>query len=338
MTSARQAWRELAEGRASEPGWNARRTAAACSAGILIAVRKPDDVPALLIEVSTLAVPPIAEYPSAEGFHVIPESMAAGPRGKVRLCLVLANSRYQDVFGVLVDDVVEDIRNRTQEDDVVRGFLARLRAWQVFMRRHGPTPLSAESQIGLFAELLFLRDHVLTAMPAHSAIGAWVGPLGRPQDFQLEQVAIEVKASAGGLKEVQISSLEQLDTALCGTPVVLCWADLASAPEPLGIHLPRLVAELKAVMSEGEGPALKLFEERLLELGYLDAHEKHYAGRLYRLRTMTFYRVSGAFPRIERGDVRQGVMSCSYMIGLSGCEAFEVSAVEVDHLIRRDVA
>jgi hypothetical protein len=334
VTSALQVWRELARGPASEPGWNARRVAAVSGAGILIAVRKPGDVPALLIEVSTLAVPPIAEYPSAEGFHVVPESIVAGPRGQVRLCLLLSNGRYRDVFGVLVDDVVEDISARAHEDEIVRAFLARLREWQVFMRRHGSGPLSVENQIGLFAELLFLRDHVLTAMPALSAIGGWVGPLGRPQDFQLEQVALEVKASVGGIKEVQISSLIQLDTTLCGTPIVLCWVDLASAAEPLGIHLPRLVSELKGIISGGDGAALKLFEERLLELGYLEAHERHYAERLYRLRAMTFYSVSGAFPRIERGEVRQGVISGSYVIGLAGCEGFEIPAAEADRLVR----
>jgi hypothetical protein len=149
----------------------------------------------------------------------------------------------------------------------------------------------------------------------------------------LQQVAIEVKASASSIKQVQISSLEQLDMGLCGVPIVLCWVDLAAAAGPLGIDLPHLVAELKGIMNREDPAALRLFEERLLEVGYLEAHERHYAGRLYRLRSMTFYSVSGAFPRIERGDVREGVISGSYMIELSGCDAFEIPATDVDHLI-----
>lgn len=332
MTPALQIWSELAATPALAAGWNARRLSASSSAGILIAIRKPEDVPALLIEVSTTAVPPITEYPSAEGFQVAPESIAAGPTGRVRLCLILANERYRDVFGVLVEDVVADLRNRQDENDVVRGFLARLRGWQVFMRRHGPSPLPVEEQVGLTAELLFLRDRLVGEIPAQAAVSAWVGPLGAPQDFMLPQVAVEVKASASGIKEVQISSLAQLDTQLCPKPILLCWMDLVAAPA--GVSLPQIISELRRTLSREDPAALRVFEERLLEVGYLDAHEKHYVGRLYRLRATTLYSVLGAFPRVERGEVREGVLSCSYVIGLSGCDAFDIPPAEADRLIR----
>ena len=221
----------------------------------------------------------------------------------------------------------------TNEDDVVRGFLARLRSWQIFMRRHGASPLDLEAQIGLIAELLFLRDHVLWALPPQAAVSAWVGPLGRPQDFSLEGAVVEVKASTVGVKEVQISSLDQLDMSQGGKPIVLCWTELLSAAGPLAFDLPHVIAEVRGIAGR-EPAALRLLDERLLEVGYLDAHERHYAGRRCQLRAMTFYYVSGAFPRIERGDVRSGVTSCSYVIDLSACEHFEISAAETDRLIR----
>lgn len=335
MMPALQTWHELAAAPGLKTGWNARRLAATSSAGILLAVRNPDDVPALLVEVSTAAVPPVAEYPSAEGFQVFPESIVAGPKGRVRLCLMLANERYRDVFGVLVEDVVTDLGNRREEADVVRGFLARVRAWQVFMRRHGPSPLAVEVQIGLIAELLFLRDRLFRAMPVNAAIVAWMGPLGGPQDFMLPRVAIEVKASSG-VQEIKISSLAQLDTHLCQKPILLCWMDLTAGAEPAGFSLPRVISELRETLNREDPSALKTFQERLFEVGYLDAHEKHYEGRFYKLRATTFYAVSGAFPRIERDDVREGVVSCSYVIGLSGCEAFELPATEANDLIQGD--
>jgi hypothetical protein len=201
------------------------------------------------------------------------------------------------------------------------------------MRRHGPTPLDVEAQIGLMGELLFLRGHVLSALPPRAAVTSWVGPLGRPQDFSLEGAAVEVKASTVGGGEVQISSLEQLDTSHGGKPIVLCWAELLSAGGPQAADLPQVVAEVRGIVAR-EPEAARLFDERLLDVGYLDAHERHYAGRLYQLRAMTFYHVSGAFPRIERPDIRDGVISCSYVIDLSACENFEISRAETNRLIR----
>jgi len=167
------------------------------------------------------------------------------------------------------------------------------------------------------------------------AVAAWAGPLGAAQDFLLPLVAVEVKASTvAGTREIQISSLAQLDARLSQKPIVLCCVDLALASGAGALSLPRIVAELRSALGRTGPNALKLFEERLLEVGYLDAHEKYYEGRQYRLRGMTFYSVSGAFPRIERSDVRDGVTSCSYVINLSGCAEFELSATEADRLVR----
>jgi hypothetical protein len=339
MTSVQEIWNELAAPSRNETGWNARRVGGSSSAGILLAVRKPDNIPALLIEVPALAVPPIAEYPTAEGFHVVPEPMISGPKGRVRLCLVLADERYGDVFSTLVDDVIADLAHWSRDEDLVRGLLARLQAWQIFMRRHGPSRLETEAQIGLAAELFFMRDWILARIPARETVAAWTGPLGSPQDFILPGVAIEVKASTTPQgQEIRISSLEQLDSHRCRTPLLVCWMKLAPEAEPLGASLPRIISELRETLGSKDRAALGLFEERLLEAGYLDAHAKHYEQRLYRTQIVKLFSVSGAFPRIERNEVREGILSCSYMIRLSTCGAFEVSAAEADHLIRQSAA
>ena len=101
-------------------------------------------MPALLVELRAKAVPPIVEYPAARGFEVFPEPIDPGPRGRVRLCLILTDARFRDVFGVLVDDIIANLRDCPREDDVVRRMLARLHVWQVFMRRHGPGELDGK--------------------------------------------------------------------------------------------------------------------------------------------------------------------------------------------------
>ncbi len=334
MTVAQQTWKELAALSGQSQGWNARRVNASSSAAIFFAIRSPENVPALLVEVSAISVPPIVEYPAAEGFQLQPEPMAPGPRGRVRLCLVLANEQYRDVFAVLVEDVIAGLCDQPQEEGVVRNLLARLHVWQVFMRRHGAGELGLEAQTGLAGELLFMRDRILGRIPARETIDAWVGPLGGPQDFILPAVALEIKASTMSMpQEVPISSLEQLDTERCAVPLLLCLLKVTAGVGAGGESLPQIVMGLRELLIRQDPVARGRFDERLLEVGYLDVHAHHYDQRLFRIHAVTPYRVAGAFPRIEVSDVREGILSCRYGIQLSSCSTFEIAEAELDNLI-----
>src|SRR5262249_25067588 len=154
-----------------------------------------DRSPALLIEVAARTIPPIVEYPSGRGFRLYPETVTPGPRGQVRLCLVLTDSAFADVFSILAHDVAETVARTSSEQDAVRSFIARVRVWQGFMNRHGPDGLSSEAQTGLFAELSFLESIVLARLLPADAIQAWTGPSGGAQDFVMGRTAIEIKAT-----------------------------------------------------------------------------------------------------------------------------------------------
>jgi len=334
MTGVGPVWDELAASSGPEPGWHARRVADVSDAGMLAAIRRPDGVPALLVELRATAVPPVAEYPVAEGFEVLPEPIIPGPRGRVRLCLILTDPRFREVFTVLADDIIENFRGCPREEDVVRQMIARLHVWQAFMRRHGPGELDLEAQAGLAAELVFLRDRVLGWVPAAEAIASWEGPRGGHQDFVFSTVAVKIKGSAAlSVEEVRVSSLEQLDADRSGMPIVLCRMGFSRGGSG-SASLPEIVHELRARLLREDAVAKGAFEERLLDAGYLDAHADHYRHLRYTLRKTDLYQVRDAFPRLGRGDVRQGVLSCSYVIQLSGCGAFEIGDPELEHLIK----
>ena len=111
--------------------------------------------------------------------------MTPGPRGRTKLCLVLADTRYRDVFEVLVNDVSERTALTPGKGEAVKTFIARLHVWQNFMRKHGVEGLTKETQIGLFGELLFLAAHLVDRVPAHDSVNAWKGPTGGNQDFDI---------------------------------------------------------------------------------------------------------------------------------------------------------
>ena len=321
MVTVGEIWDELAttiDQCTLQDGWYLRRIYPDAHSGIFLALRQPGAVPALLVEVDSNAVDVVAEYPSARGFELYPESVIPGPRGRTRLCLVLADTRYRDVLDVLVSDVSERIALTTGEGEAVRTFIARLRVWQNFMKKHGVEGLSKEAQIGLFGELLFLAAYLVHRVPAHDSVNAWKGPARDNQDFEIGGRCIEVKSTTAVHPDtVHVASMTQLDETLVEL-LLLCHVSLILDARD-GESLPELVDRLRATIQNQDISALDDFNAKLIEAGYLDSHSGLYSDTRYRHRETSFFKVADGFPRITARDLRSGVSECSYTVVLAAC-------------------
>jgi hypothetical protein len=332
MNQVGSLWKDLAEERPQRPGWHARRIFPDGRFDIRAAILQPGVTPALLIEVASSAVPPDVEYPSSRGFELFPELVIPGPNGRVRLCLLLSDRAYREVFEVLCQDVTETVIRVSSEPGAVQSVLSRLRIWQGFMKKYGPEGLSPEEQAGLFAELSFLKDNVVGQLPASAAIESWKGPTGGVQDFQLPGCSAEVKSTTIlPVANIKISSLSQLDVARVER-LILCHMTL-DAGGAFGLTLPEAVRDLRSILGAEDESAVIRFNDCLMEAGYLDIHEELYAGRRYVIRELHYFEVAGDFPRIRASEVRRGVVCGAYGIQFSACLPFEVDASRVRSLM-----
>ena len=330
MVTSGEIWDELAKASdrtAQRDGWYLRRIYPDADSGIFVALRQPGAVPALLVEVDASAVGVVGEYPSARGFELYPESVTPGPRGRTRLCLVLADTRYRDVLEVLVNDVSETIARAPSEGEAVRTFLARLHVWQHFMRKHGFEGLSKEAQIGLFGELLFLAAYLVDRVPAHDSVNAWKGPARVNQDFDIGGRCVELKTTTViPPVTVNIASMTQLDETLVEL-LLLCHMSLVLDGRD-GESLPELVDRLRATIQIQDVSAADDFNAKLIEAGYLDSHSELYSDTRYSHRKTKFFKVANSFPRITARDLRGGVSECSYLVLLAACAPYEVGGTE----------
>lgn len=333
MSHVGSLWRDLAgEKLQHQPGWYSRRLFPDAASDIRAAVLNPEGTHALLIEVPSAVVPSDVEYPVSRGFELFPEISVPGPNGRVRLCLVLSDRIYWEVFEVLCQDVAETIARASSETVTVQTLLSRLRVWQAFMLRFGPKGLGTEEQIGLFAELCFLRDNVIGQIPALSALQSWKGPTGGIQDFNFPGCSIEVKGTTALPSEnIKISGLLQLDET-CVKKLILCHMAF-DANNISGITLPEIVQNIRHRISLDDSSAVLYFNDLLLEAGYLDSHESLYSGRRYLIQELRYFEVADGFPRIRLSEVRRGVISGIYNIGLRACLPFEMAAEKVQNLI-----
>ena len=318
------AWKEMRDAVPTEPGWVARRLVPESSVDLMAAVRRPDAVPSLLLELDTGSFGVQRELPAGRGFRVYPEVLVPGPGGRVRLCLVLEAEQYADVFSALAEDVADRVSRAANDKDAFGRFVGRLRTWQAFLERYGSGGIGIEAQTGLFGEITVLRRLLDSSVPADAAADAWIGPTGGVQDFRFGTAALEVKTTvAEPALSFEVPSLAQLDE----TPLQMLYVAHVAAPIVTegGANLPELIADVRTRVGAISAAALDEIGSRLLDAGYLDTQADRYRERRYRTPSVRVFQVRDAFPRVRPADVRPGVMECSYSIELAACERFEMS-------------
>ena len=304
------AWNSLV-GAAEGNGWRTILIAAAGSCVLSAGRRFPGSEEALLAGFSAATVPAAEKLPEGQGFNI--ERVDPHGDGKTWLALSRRSSGSVELFLTMVCDVAGalDAEAGADEARLLRVFLGRVRAWQEFMRK-GAQALSPEAEIGLVGEITLLAAIIEAGVPAAAAVESWVGPLDGIQDFELGTGAIEVKAtlSSAGFP-ARIGSLEQLDDA-ARQPLFVAGVRLCQTAG--GQNLPDFVGTLRASIT-GNAEAHRMFAERLLSAGYLDAHADRYPRR-FELARIRLIEVGQGFPRLTPGAVPAGVLKAMYEIDL----------------------
>ena len=185
---------------------------------------------------------------------------------KGEMFLILNRKEDWELFYVLCNDLITTALRCSTEDMLMDRIEVRLERWQHLLKKENNKKLTIEIQMGLFAELLCLRDIVAPSIGLTQAIIAWVGPEYDKQDFLMETSAIEVKAyktSKGGY--VKISSLQQLDSPK--DYLYLLVNGLTYSEE--GLSIADIVLSIKELLRTEPPDYYDLFEDKLIEYGYM---------------------------------------------------------------------
>jgi hypothetical protein len=149
----------------------------------------------LIVRVAESAVAGHGALPEAKGCELVVRHLPEDPPNLTSMCLALLDHRFADVFSALVLDVVGHLRGLSGDAAIVAGFVGRIERWQRFLDRNAPDGLGLEAQRGLFGEIWFLKNHLIPAVGAQDAVGAWKGPYRIPHDFQLPAASVEIKTT-----------------------------------------------------------------------------------------------------------------------------------------------
>ncbi|MBX3670794.1 MAG: PD-(D/E)XK motif protein [Rhodocyclaceae bacterium] len=306
-------WRALAGNQEGE-GWRTIPIAHGGPCRFLAGRRFPGNEEALLVGFNSVRVPSGDHLPEGRGFLVSVASLVGDVADRVWVALCRQSAGSLDLFAMMTDDVVTTLQALRGADDerLFNMFLARIRAWQDFMRRGGDGVLSPDAEVGLFGELEFLHDLISAGLPASTAVDAWQGPLDGVQDFILGPGAIEIKSTVSPSSfPARIGSLDQLDDSLT-RPIFIAGIRLAMTNS--GRTLPDQVLVLRGLMAD-EPAALSLFDTRLLHAGFLDVTADRYTRRFSRMATRML-EVTDGFPRLTRANVAIEIRMARYEIDL----------------------
>ena len=299
-----------------------------------LGVQRPSLNRLFLLQAPRNLMPERDQMPESKGFALGVQITGEEAETHATFMLAATDPIYNEVFSAMVENLYQNLKDCREERQIVREFLERLAQWQQFFERHSVDGLGGEAQLGLYGELYFLKNHVLSTPGKFvDEISAWTGPKNRQHDFQFGKTVVEVKTcSAKQHQKLQIASEQQLDETLVANLFLFHLS--VSQVDNHADTLPALVDAVRKTL-HADYAASVIFEDALVAKGYLNSQSWRYAKTGYTIRESNFFRVAGEFPRLTERDLPTGVGDLKYSISVAECRRFSVSPQDVMDIIRR---
>ena len=233
--------------------------------------------------------------------------------------ITLQNAENADIFFTLCDALIKKTRSVPDVNAAIAIIYAQLERWRNLLSRQNRNRLSAQEIQGLFGELQFLEECIDGMhISIRAAIEGWQGPMGAPHDFIFGQSAVEIKSISGSYADsVKISTESQLTTHLETLHLRILFLAVDTDCKT-GLSLNDFIIRLKEKITDGD--LVSTFEERLVEVGYVDIPE--YDFPCFSLVQTRTYEVRDGFPRITPELLTPGISDVSYCIAFSSIIGF----------------
>jgi hypothetical protein len=232
----------------------------------------------------------------------------------------IPNTDY--IFELVVSDLCDNIIQLPHEKNLNSTLVKVLNEWKIFFEKQESEILPIERQKGLVGELRFLRDYLFHKYSFIESLNYWTGSDKTNHDFQIINVAVEVKTTSSKQhKKFFISSEKQLD----GTGLGHLYLSLFA----LNLHsnmpdktLPALIREIFSQIQE-DSVALFQFQLKLAKYGYNEKlADKYTIG--FSISEMRFFEVVTGFPRLLQHDLLEGIGDLRYSVVVAACSPFEI--------------
>ena len=138
-------------------------------------------------------------------------SMKRREDGKLVLSFDLLDDSYKSMFFIFCKDIIVTCE-KAGASMAISSAVLRWKYWKNLFGYRKQSILDNSSIKGLLGELIQLRDFFIPRFGSDKAVASWMGPLLGHKDFEINDTWYEVKSVAENALQVNISSLEQLES------------------------------------------------------------------------------------------------------------------------------
>lgn len=245
--------------------------------------------------------------------------------------LKCSKKSFNQNFILFAERLLEDISKKIKPSVALRNFT---KTWAEFFSKLKVKRLTDEEIVGLFGELLVLKDLIDVHGASREIIESWQGPLANAWDFLLDnedkKIQFEVKTSASSHDHVSINGLKQLlETDVVRSFLCLQKVNMTKVQNPSKENtLIDLIKLIRENLMDNE-LALSLFNDLLSELTDFDEeHEAHCRLIMFQVRNRQWYLIDKNFPALTSltlsDELRQRVREVKYELELAGLKYLSV--------------
>ncbi|MEJ2905146.1 PD-(D/E)XK motif protein [Pedobacter panaciterrae] len=325
MINYREIWKSINEESAGYPdrGLIARKIPSSGAFSVFLATDFRRKIRLLYVKLERDVLVKTNDLPRFRGFEISCVISSIGSfKNSEFLKLTQSIPETEGVFELVISDLCDHITRIKDRLHLNPLLIKVLAEWKLFFERSEDKMLTLAEQKGLFGELTFLKNYLLKIYPPDQALIFWTGGNRTNHDFQIDEKAVEIKATSGKMPwKFTVSSEKQLDnTGLKHLYLVLFI---------INVHDNRTSDNLSAFVNEvfdmirNDLSALSQFEIKLAKYGYYMSHSEKYTTG-FSLIQVNAFEVRNDFPRLINTKIPLGIGDIKYTVMVSACTEFEI--------------
>lgn len=235
-------------------------------------------------------------------------------------CFDLLNSDFKKIFYSFSEDIVNSISDLDNEKAELNMIKDRFYIWKVMFKKIANS-LSTEKEQGLFGELFFLNNYMISKYGVNQSIKSWAGPLGFNKDFSIDETWYEVKTISVNSIEVKITSLSQLSSNIVGNLSIVRVEKMSN--EFTGSQSSILDIFNDILLKTDSSEIKEILIKKMIEYGFNP--ESEYQKSKFDVKNISIYKVDDSFPKLLESDIKyQEIDNVTYQIIIKTIEKFKV--------------
>ena len=188
-----------------------------------------------------------------------------------QLILTLLKNEDKDMFYTLCLDLLQSTKNLTDEILAVKTILKRLEKWQYFLKNNRLLIDKKQLQ-GLIGELFLIKKYLLSNFDSANTLSFWKAPLQSVQDFEVDNMTIEVKTKSS-VNSITISSYEQLFSELDKLYIFVVTINESSKDIEKSFNIFNLIDEILELIGDEDLSLIDSFHNLLMQYGFIELSE-----------------------------------------------------------------